>query len=102
MEGRGGRYCEKGVDESTKESNTRAGLIFYELNSWDWLGSTPWKRDSAGDLPKTWQGDMNILATIQRLVSKDVTLNNDHGGSAVANRFTKRQAGVIEKLLPDG
>ncbi|KAF5245974.1 hypothetical protein FANTH_7064 [Fusarium anthophilum] len=31
----GGRYCEAGVDESTTESNTRKGLMLYELNTWD-------------------------------------------------------------------
>ncbi|WDK20854.1 kinetoplastid membrane protein 11 [Colletotrichum graminicola] len=50
----GGRYCEAGVDESTSEAKTRTvlmsvfrtGLMFYELNTWDPLGSSPWKRSN--------------------------------------------------------
>jgi hypothetical protein len=101
MDGRRGRYCESGVDESTSESNTRPGLMFYELNSWDWQGSTPWKRDEVGDPSNTWSGGINVLATIQRLATPDVSLVNDHGTSSSATRFA-RQLGLVDKLLPAG
>ncbi|KAK2783961.1 hypothetical protein FQN53_008882 [Emmonsiellopsis sp. PD_33] len=37
----GGRYCEPGVGEPTSESNTRIGLMFYKLSTFDFLGSSP-------------------------------------------------------------
>jgi len=67
----GGRYCEKGVDESTKESNTRTGLMFYELNTFDPLGNTPWKRTSASELQGTFMGDLNVYAQITRLMDPE-------------------------------
>lgn len=67
----GGRYCEKGVDESTKESNTRTGLMFYELNTFDPLGDTPFNRTTDSELQGTFMGDLNVYAQITRLMDPE-------------------------------
>ena len=36
-----GRCCEAGRDESAAESGQRPGLMFYELNSLDFMGGSP-------------------------------------------------------------
>ncbi|PKY04114.1 fibronectin type III domain protein [Aspergillus campestris IBT 28561] len=71
-----GRFCESGVDESTVESNTRTGLMFYELNTWDPLGRNPWKRSQDNPLEGTFEGDMNILAQITLLMDPDAKLTD--------------------------
>ncbi|KAJ4007802.1 hypothetical protein NW766_009607 [Fusarium irregulare] len=95
-----GRYCEPGVDESTSQSNTRTGLMFYELNSWDPAGTTPWKRDSGGgELSGTFYGDMLILAKITRLMDPNAELHHDNGNS---KRDLVRRADIADYLVPNG
>ncbi|EPS26948.1 hypothetical protein PDE_01888 [Penicillium oxalicum 114-2] len=106
-----GRFCEAGVDESTKESNTRTGLMFYELNTLDPFGSNPWKR-SEEDIPEgTFGGTVNQYALITQLVDPDAKLSEeslvDSQNSAVTfSRRASIQASVqprtIPNLLPDG
>ncbi|KAF5660854.1 integrin alpha n-terminal [Fusarium heterosporum] len=97
----GGRYCEKGVDESTSESNTRKELMFYELNSWDPAGTTPWKRDSdGGELSGTFYGDMLILSQITKLVDPDAELHHDNGNSR--KRDLSARADIVDYLVPNG
>ncbi|KAH7114166.1 SGNH hydrolase-type esterase domain-containing protein [Dactylonectria estremocensis] len=60
----GGRYCESGVDESTVESNQRIDLMFYELNTLDPLGKSPWKRSDRQSLTGTFAGNQAIFAQI--------------------------------------
>jgi hypothetical protein len=100
-----GRYCEAGVDESTKESNTRCatmtknpypkkvsgtnislrlsryGLMFYELSTLDIFGSSPWKRSTTGTLEGTNEGFQNQLAQITLLADPDAHLNLPSGVS---------------------
>ncbi|OBS29554.1 hypothetical protein FPOA_03491 [Fusarium poae] len=97
----GGRYCESGVDESTSESNTRKGLMFYELNSWDPAGTTPWKRDSAeGELSGTFYGDMLILAKITRLMDPNAELHHDNDNKSKRSLATR--ADIVDYLVPNG
>ncbi|KAH8755940.1 hypothetical protein BGZ57DRAFT_745345, partial [Hyaloscypha finlandica] len=77
LETRRGRFCESGVDEATYESNSRPGLMFYELNSWDMLGNSPWKRSTGEELEGTFMGDMNILAQIQLIVDPDAKFTTE-------------------------
>jgi hypothetical protein len=81
----GGRYCEPGVDEATYESNTRPGLMFYELNTFDPTGTSPWKRDSAGELSGTFYGDMLILAQITLITDPQAELQHDNGDTGLAS-----------------
>ncbi|KAK2669954.1 SGNH hydrolase superfamily [Fusarium oxysporum f. sp. vasinfectum] len=96
-----GRYCEPGVDESTSESNTRQGLMFYELNSWDRAGTTPWKRDTdQGELSGTFYGDMLILAKITRLMDPNAELHHDNDNNS--KRSLASRADVVDYLVPNG
>ncbi|KAL5610312.1 hypothetical protein FOVSG1_004993 [Fusarium oxysporum f. sp. vasinfectum] len=96
----GGRFCEAGVDESTSESNTRKGLMFYELNSWDLVGTSPWKRGTGGgELNGTFYGDMLILGQITRLLDPNAELHHD---GDEAKKALAARAGIFDYLIPDG
>ncbi|PYI01923.1 fibronectin type III domain protein [Aspergillus sclerotiicarbonarius CBS 121057] len=110
-----GRFCEEGVDESTKESNTRTGLMFYELNTWDPLGRNPYKRSQDNPLNGTFEGSVNQLAQITLLMDPDAKLTDqtfvsdsaaDTTTEALAESkiFLSAQSSDIEvpNLLPDG
>ena len=105
-----GRICEAGVDESTKESNTRSGLMFYELDTLDPLGSNPWKRSTDGVADGTVEGYQNQLAQLTLLADPDVKLNLPDGvQSAQVSALhvevaTADQAAEFEipNVLPDG
>lgn len=74
--------------------------MFYELNSWDPAGTSPWKRDSdSGELNGTFYGDMLILAKIKRLMDPDAELHHDDG---VAKRDLAKRADVVDYLVPRG
>ncbi len=109
----GGRYCEAGVDESTKESNTRTGLMFYELNTWDPMGSNPWKRDSNNRWEGTFEGDINNLAYIAQKLDPSVELRAPWVVDSTANSMAAAQSQTmaaaaddsgptIPNFLPDG
>lgn len=56
--------------------------MFYELNSWDPAGMTPWKRDChRGELSGAFYGDILTLAKIIRLMDPDAELQHDNGKS---------------------
>ncbi|KAL9572343.1 hypothetical protein ACKAV7_003544 [Fusarium commune] len=96
----GGRYCEAGVDESTSESNTRKGLMVYELNSWDPAGTSPWKRNTGGgELNGTFYGDMLILGQITRLLDPNAELHHDGDD---AKKALATRADISNYLIPDG
>ena len=106
-----GRMCETGVDESTTEGTTRAGLMFYELNTDDPLGSNPWKRDTNGVADGTFEGYQNQLAQLSLLADPDAKLNLPVGAQtaqvsdlhvAVATADQQTAAVEIPNLLPDG
>ena len=74
--------------------------MFYELNSWDPAGTTPWKRDSGGgELSGTFYGDMLILAKITRLMDPNAELHHDNGNS---KRDLVRRADIADYLVPNG
>ncbi|KAJ0413256.1 fibronectin type III domain protein [Aspergillus carlsbadensis] len=106
----GGRFCEAGVDESTSESNTREGLMFYELNTWGSYGSNPWKRSDDHPLEGTFEGNANILADITLLMDPDAKLTHSDlvvtassGSTAAANAGLVNTAAIeLPNLLPDG
>ncbi|KAF6833212.1 hypothetical protein CPLU01_05731 [Colletotrichum plurivorum] len=111
----GGRYCEDGVDESTNESNTRIGLMFYELNSWDPFGSTPWKRSNGDSLSHTFDGQQDMFAQITLLLEPDAEFAHQdrfEGDTAsvasvsAADNDTVEAAGLFDiqvpGILPDG
>ncbi|PNP41723.1 hypothetical protein TGAMA5MH_06316 [Trichoderma gamsii] len=109
----GGRFCEDGVDESTSESNTRPGLMFYELNSWDPFGSTPWKRSNDDPLKGTFNGEQQVFAQITLLLDPNVTFSQQEANNAApklaiqSNRTRPVQdleipAVQVPSLLPDG
>lgn len=54
----------------------REGLMFYELNTADVLGNSPWKRTSAGELNWTFHGQLDIFAQISTLVDPNVQFIN--------------------------
>ncbi|QIW96307.1 hypothetical protein AMS68_001825 [Peltaster fructicola] len=101
-----GRFCEAGVDESTVESTTRAGLMFYELNTWDPFGSSPWKRSERTTSNTTMEGQVNIFALITLEADKDAQLKHD---AAATNDKTisdsvsnSKDIGVPTNIMPDG
>ncbi|KAL6885245.1 carbohydrate esterase family 3 protein [Trichoderma longibrachiatum] len=108
----GGRYCEAGVDESTSQSNTRTGLMFYELNTWDPLGATPWRRSSADPLNGTFHGEQEAFAQITLLLDPHADFTaaeaNNPFRLAVQPNQTRPAQDLelpevqIPNLLPDG
>jgi hypothetical protein len=91
--------------------------MFYELNTWDPFGTTPWKRDTDEPLEGTFKGDTNIFAQIVEVVDPDADFaEGDEIGDASTqsalsttgvNSTTINAAdddiGIqIPNLLPDG
>lgn len=115
----GGRYCEPDVDESTKETNKRPGLMFYELDSFDPLGTNPWKRSDSSGLNGTFSADIDILARLTHLLDPDAKLRqadkieDDSKGvqkpkadaqtpNINAESDTSRTYKIVPNFLPDG
>jgi hypothetical protein len=121
----GGRFCEAGVDESPRTSNARyaytprygrnamlmlhrLGLMFYELDFTDPLGTRPWKRGTHGVPSGTFEGTMDQFAQITLLLDPDAELEYEDlidGPSAVSKvKATGLSMSSIEvpNLLPDG
>ncbi|KND93383.1 Lipase 1 [Tolypocladium ophioglossoides CBS 100239] len=95
-----GRYCEAGVSESSGESNTRKGLMFYELNTLDPLGSNPWKRSANGSPSGTFVGDENLFARVTRYLDPDAQLVQEHRVEKEAQQSST--AVELPNFLPDG
>ncbi|RSL78301.1 hypothetical protein CEP51_008323 [Fusarium floridanum] len=110
----GGRYCEPGVDESSVDSNTRPMLMFYELNTEDPWGRTPFKRDVSEHENGTFGGDINALARATEYLAPDVEFRHkrliDAGSAEPADDLSGGSVTVAAKdddrkipnLLPDG
>lgn len=74
--------------------------MFYELNSWDPAGTTPWKRDvDSGELSGTFYGDMLILAKITNLMDPQAELHHDN---EVSKRDLAKRADIVDYLVPRG
>ncbi|KAI3145381.1 hypothetical protein CBS147326_331 [Penicillium roqueforti] len=110
-----GRFCEDGVDESTVESTTRTGLMFYELNTFDLGGSNPWKRSVDEVEDGTFEGSVNELAQITLWLDPNAKLSDQSmisdetvasikslAVSKVAPSATDSEKREIPNLLPDG
>ncbi|KAI8724308.1 hypothetical protein NCS52_00288600 [Fusarium sp. LHS14.1] len=78
--------------------------MFYELNSWDSAGTSPWKREKdGGELSGTFYGDMLILAQITRLLGLDAELHHDSGNNRlVSKRELAARADIFDYLVPNG
>ena len=84
--------------------------MFYELNTWDPDGNTPWKRDTVGSLNGTFEGDVSIYAQITLLSDPNAQLNDQPLIVATSNNVAgeKKVSNVAEmdaeipNLLPDG
>jgi hypothetical protein len=64
-----GRFCEAGVDESTEASNSRLGLMFYELLLRDPMGQTIFKRGEQNSPQGTFAATMDQYAMITQLLA---------------------------------
>ncbi|CZR59922.1 uncharacterized protein PAC_09817 [Phialocephala subalpina] len=109
-----GRFCEAGVDETTRKSNTRQGLMFYELNSWDPEGASPWKRDTNGVQSGTFVGSLSQFAELTLLLDPDATLIDQDFIEFASEDISSAESVVfiesassdsdveVPNLLPDG
>ncbi|RMZ77642.1 hypothetical protein DV738_g4290, partial [Chaetothyriales sp. CBS 135597] len=104
----GGRYCEAGVDESSSDSNTRTGLMFYELRTSDPFGNTPWKRSPREELNTTFQGQLATLADITLALDPNATFADPAANSNMESE-NENSTPAISKLsvgipnpMPDG
>ncbi|KAL4983900.1 fibronectin type III domain protein [Aspergillus falconensis] len=109
----GSRFCEAGVDESTSESSTRAGLVFYELNAWNSKGNDTWKRCEDHPAEGTLEGTANIFAQITLLMDPDAkfteqvlaksTFTESLGPPHAAVLDTAALSDLeVQNILPDG
>jgi hypothetical protein len=87
--------------------------MFYELNTWDPAGTTPWKRDTdSSELSGTFYGDMLIMAQITRILDPNAELHHDDDNSNkkrhvveradVVERDLAKRADVVDYLVPRG
>jgi hypothetical protein len=91
--------------------------MFYELNTLDPLGNSPWKRTNDDPLNGTFQGDTNVFAQIVEVVDTgvqfaqqddigdaDATAENDLTvNSTRLDALESADVGIqIPNLLPDG
>lgn len=89
--------------------------MFYELNSWDPFGSTPWKRSNGDSLSHTFDGQQDIFAQITLLVDPEAEFEHQDrfegdAGSVASlsstDNDTVKTAGFFDiqvpSILPDG
>lgn len=84
--------------------------MFYELNTLDPLGKTPWKRSNGDPLDGTFAGSLDIFAEITLLVDPDAKLTHqdkvkeESTAKQVFDGFSNKELGNIQipNLLPDG
>lgn len=84
--------------------------MFYELNTWDPDGNTPWKRTTAGSLNGTFEGDLGKFAQITLLMDPNAQLNDqplivntNTNAAAVTKVSGVKVLGIeIPNILPDG
>jgi hypothetical protein len=87
--------------------------MFYELNTWDPAGTTPWKRTTTGSLNGTFEGDLGKFAQITLLMDPNAQLNDQSlivntSTNAAAVEKVEKVSGVkllgieIPNILPDG
>lgn len=90
--------------------------MFYELNSQDIFGGTPWKRSTTGNLNSTFQGELDMFGLITLELNPTAQLSQQAGNQSQANAELNAVSrpnieiipGMIEvdvpipNLLPDG
>lgn len=85
--------------------------MFYELNTWDPLGNTPWKRSTDENLNGTFDADIDIMAQITTVMDPDAQFANSEANTIMTNDSTVIAtvetvadfANIgIPNLLPDG
>ncbi len=82
--------------------------MFYELNSWDVLGLSPWKRSNDDPLKGTFDGDQEILAQITLMMDEQAKFTQEEAntGSFVAAKNAALASSSfnvqVPNLLPDG
>lgn len=87
--------------------------MFYELNSRDPLGSSPWKRSTEGPLNGTFEGSLDQFAQITLLMDPNADFTNEDKiesatQSVPAEAQTKSSSSTqaldveVPNLLPDG
>lgn len=87
--------------------------MFYELNSQDPLGSSPWKRTNTEYYNGTFEGDVNIFAQITEVLAPDSAFSNPEAGSESTDTAFKSASVLlaeddgldnfpIPNVLPDG
>ncbi|KAF2429956.1 hypothetical protein EJ08DRAFT_589813 [Tothia fuscella] len=83
-----GRFCEKGVQEGSRDSNGRYGIAFYELDMADPYGKTPWKRDdSPPPLDSSFSSNIEQLMSIANMIDEGAEMR---GTPAMADTNLKR------------
>lgn len=84
----------------------RPGLMFYEPSTLDIFGSDPWKRSTGDPLNATFQGQLEIFASIVEVMDPDVKYAIDAASStsaqAKAATASEKRAFQVPNLLPDG
>ncbi len=86
--------------------------MFYELNTSDPLGASPWKRSTDGPMNGTFNGDIDTLVQAMLLAYPDAQLvfpgdgSTSSSGSVTAAADMKVGSSVsdfeIPNLVPDG
>lgn len=87
--------------------------MFYELNSRDPLGSSPWKRSTEGPLNGTFEGSLDQFAQITLLIDPNADFTNEDKidpATKAAKIQSQMQSDLavqeldieVPNLLPDG
>lgn len=96
---------------SSLDSLDRPDLMFYELNTWDPLGTTPWKRSVEENLNGTFDSEIDILAAITSVMDPDAQFADSEANTVMIDENTviatvQTVAEIakigIPNLLPDG
>ncbi|CAM1510069.1 Fc.00g004040.m01.CDS01 [Cosmosporella sp. VM-42] len=90
---------------------SETGLMFYELNSWDPAGTTPWKRGVDNPENGTFAGDQSILAQLTLFLDPAAKFRNQDevevqetssGPNLLEGEDDVQVEAVLSNLLPDG
>ena len=81
--------------------------MFYEMNTRDPMGATPWKRSNRDSSKSSFEGSVNIMAQITMLLDPDASLTQEHLVEAGAQNSVlitnATESGIqIPSFLPDG
>lgn len=91
--------------------------MFYKLDSWDTLGSNPWKRDQRTSANGTFEGNVNLLSYISGVADPEASFreqayideNNPadlvtviDGENDTANNAEEAGGISIKSFIPDG